>query len=65
MSKFRMDGDAGDDGKDGDEDKTNPNPPEIRPPLPNEVPGPQPSGPDITPFQAPPPADPGFPQPEA
>jgi hypothetical protein len=49
----------------GAEEKDNPDPPEIKPPLPNEVPAPQPSIPDIAPFQTPPPADPGLPQPQA
>ena len=40
-------------------------PPEIKPPLPQEVPAPQPSQPEIVPVETPPPMDPGLPQPEA
>ena len=39
--------------------------PDIKPPLPNEVPAPQPSQPDVEPYEPPPPADPGLPAPEA
>jgi hypothetical protein len=49
-----------DDGQSGDEPQ-----PDIKPPLPNEVPAPQPSQPDVEPYQTPPPADPGLPQPTA
>lgn len=49
-----------DDGNSGDEPQ-----PDIKPPLPNEVPAPQPSSPDVEPYQAPPPADPATPQPQA
>jgi len=55
-------------GKEDDPHKHNDTPPspevEPSPPMP-EVPSPQPTGPDIAPFQTPPPADPGMPQPEA
>jgi hypothetical protein len=50
------------DGREGEEDAPNP---EIKPPLPNEVPAPQPSQPEVEPHEAPPPADPGLPAPEA
>ena len=46
--------------RDGDEPA-----PEIKPPLPNEVPAPQTPGPDIAPYQPPPAVEPGMPQPEA
>jgi len=49
-----------DDGNSGDEPQ-----PDIKPPLPNEVPAPQPSSPEVEPYQAPPPADPATPQPQA
>lgn len=49
-----------DDGQNGDEPQ-----PDIKPPLPNEVPAPQPSSPEVEPYQAPPPADPSTPQPTA
>jgi hypothetical protein len=39
--------------------------PDIKPPLPNEIPAPQPTQPEVEPYQAPPPADPGLPAPEA
>lgn len=47
-------------GKDNDRDRT-----DIPPPLPQEVPAPQPSEPDITPYDPPPAVDPGLPAPEA
>ncbi len=46
----------------GDDDEPGP---DIKPPLPNEVPAPQPSQPDVQPYDPPPPADPGLPAPEA
>ncbi len=52
-------------GKDGDDSPHEGNPPEIKPPLPNEVPAPQPSQPEIVPVEAPPPMDPGLPSPVA
>jgi hypothetical protein len=39
--------------------------PEIKPPLPEEIPAPQAPQPEIAPYQPPQPVDPGFPQPEA
>jgi hypothetical protein len=50
---------------DGREDGGDEPGPDIKPPLPNEVPAPQPSQPDVEPYEAPPPADPGLPAPEA
>jgi len=54
-------GEGGEAGR--DDEGEHDNPPEIKPPLPNEVPAPQPSEPEIAPFQPDPPADPGMPQP--
>ena len=52
-------------GKDGDDSPhEGDNPPEIKPPLPQEVPAPRPSQPEIVPVEAPPPMDPGLPSPE-
>ena len=39
--------------------------PDIKPPLPQEIPAPQAPQPEISPYQPPQPADPGTPQPEA
>ena len=39
--------------------------PDIKPPLPQEVPAPQSPQPDIAPYQAPPAVTPDMPQPEA
>ncbi len=39
--------------------------PDIKPPLPQEVPAPQSPQPDIAPYQAPPAVTPNLPQPEA
>ncbi len=51
-------------GKDGNDAPAD-NPPEIKPPLPEEVPAPRPSQPEIAPVEAPPPMDPGLPAPQA
>ncbi len=51
-------------GKGGDNAGDEPTP-EIKPPLPQEIPAPQTPQLEIAPFQAPPPADPGLPAPEA
>jgi hypothetical protein len=53
-------GDDDDNGKNDDEPQ-----PDIKPPLPDEVPAPQPSSPEVEPYQTPPPADPQMPQPKA
>jgi hypothetical protein len=55
----RNDVSGGDNGRDDEPS------PEIKPPVPNEIPSPQATQPEIEPYQAPPPADPGMPQPEA
>jgi hypothetical protein len=46
----------------GDDDDAGP---DIKPPLPQEIPAPQAPQPEIAPYQPPQPVDPGLPQPEA
>jgi hypothetical protein len=59
---YNLHGIMEDGGDGGDHDTPQP---DIKPPLPNEIPAPQPSQPDVVPYRAPPPADPGLPAPEA
>ena len=65
MHDLSAGGEIGGTGQAGGGDKDSPDEADIPPPLPQEVPAPQPSGPDIVPYESPPAVEPGLPAPEA